>query len=116
MAQDRTIDFHETVVLDETPDQADGAASAGKSGKDPSLRDSGRPGNGTKMARLKLVVPIAALLLAAAGAFAYRYSAGWASTDDAQIDGYINPISSRVSGYITNVYVDDNQYVKAGTL
>jgi membrane fusion protein (multidrug efflux system) len=40
----------------------------------------------------------------------------WESTDDAQIDGYVNPISSRVSGYITKVYVEDNQYVKAGTL
>jgi membrane fusion protein (multidrug efflux system) len=55
-------------------------------------------------------------LLAAASVLAYRYYAGWESTDDAQIDGYINPISSRVAGYITNVYVDDNQYVKAGTL
>jgi membrane fusion protein (multidrug efflux system) len=55
-------------------------------------------------------------LLLAAAAVAYHYYAGWESTDDAQIDGYINPISSRVAGYITNVYVDDNQYVKAGTL
>ena len=54
--------------------------------------------------------------MAAATALAYHYYAGWESTDDAQIDGYINPISSRVSGYVTNVYVDDNQYVKAGTL
>src|SRR5205807_10138982 len=27
-----------------------------------------------------------------------------------------NPISSRVAGYITKVYVEDNEYVKAGTL
>src|SRR6202035_1111905 len=60
--------------------------------------------------------PIVVLLLAAASAIAYRHYAGWESTDDAQIDGYVNPISARVAGYITNVYVDDNQYVKAGTL
>jgi membrane fusion protein (multidrug efflux system) len=67
------------------------------------------------MARAKMIAPIVVLLLAAASTLAYRYYAGWESTDDAQIDGYINPISSRVAGYITNVYVDDNQYVKAGT-
>jgi membrane fusion protein (multidrug efflux system) len=46
----------------------------------------------------------------------YRYLAAWESTDDAQIDGYIYPVSSRVSGYVTRVLVDDNQYVQAGTV
>jgi len=31
------------------------------------------------------------------------------STDDAQIDGYIYPITSRVTGYAQRVTVDDNQ-------
>ena len=38
------------------------------------------------------------------------------STDDAQIDGHINPISARVGGTVIAVNVDDNQYVKAGTV
>src|SRR5207253_397679 len=46
----------------------------------------------------------------------YRYLLAWESTDDAQIDGYIYPVSSRVSGYVTRVVVDDNQYVEAGTV
>lgn len=46
----------------------------------------------------------------------YRHFAAWESTDDAQIDGYIYPVSSRVSGYVTRVAVDDNQYVEAGTV
>jgi membrane fusion protein (multidrug efflux system) len=46
----------------------------------------------------------------------YRYLTAWESTDDAQIDGYIYPVSSRVSGYVTRVSVDDNQYVEAGTV
>ena len=46
----------------------------------------------------------------------YRHYAAWESTDDAQIDGYIYPVSSRVTGYVTRVMVDDNQYVKAGTV
>jgi membrane fusion protein (multidrug efflux system) len=46
----------------------------------------------------------------------YRYYAPWESTDDAQIDGYIFPVNSRITGYVTRVTVDDNQYVKAGTV
>jgi len=46
----------------------------------------------------------------------YRHFAAWESTDDAEIDGYIYPVSSRVTGYVTRVTVDDNQYVEAGTV
>jgi membrane fusion protein (multidrug efflux system) len=115
MAQDRTIDFDETVVLDERPGFADDAAPSEKATQGPQSGSSAGSANGKRMARAKIIAPIVVLLLAAASAFAYRYYAGWESTDDAQIDGYINPISSRVAGYITNVYVEDNQYVKAGT-
>jgi membrane fusion protein (multidrug efflux system) len=38
------------------------------------------------------------------------------STDDAQIDGHIDPISARVGGTVVEVNVDDNQVVKAGTV
>jgi membrane fusion protein (multidrug efflux system) len=58
---------------------------------------------------LVLVVGVASVLL-------YRHFAAWESTDDAEIDGYIYPVSSRVSGYVTRVTVDDNQYVEAGTV
>ncbi len=40
----------------------------------------------------------------------------YVSTDDAQIDGDISSISARVSGIVTGVYVQDNQYVHAGDL
>ncbi len=108
MAQDRTIDFHETVVLDERPEVADGTPPLGKITEDHQKRDSTGSANGKRLARAKIIAPIVVLLLAGAATLAYRHYAGWESTDDAQIDGYINPISSRVAGYITNVYVDDN--------
>ncbi len=50
------------------------------------------------------------------GILLYRHYAAWESTDDAQIDGYIYPVSARVAGYVTRVMVDDNQFVKAGTV
>lgn len=38
------------------------------------------------------------------------------STDNAQIDGYIYPISARINGQIASVHVQDGQAVTAGTL
>jgi membrane fusion protein (multidrug efflux system) len=59
---------------------------------------------------------ILAAIVAVIGAsiFLYRHYAGWESTDDAEIDGYINPISSRVAGYVTRVTVNNNDAVKSG--
>jgi membrane fusion protein (multidrug efflux system) len=35
-------------------------------------------------------------------------------TDDAQVDGHMNPIASRIAGTIQAVHVHDNQHVQAG--
>jgi membrane fusion protein, multidrug efflux system len=63
-------------------------------------------------ARLILIVAIVVLLVG--GFFLYRYFASYEDTDDAQVDGHLMPISARITGYVTNVNVDDNQIVKAG--
>lgn len=56
------------------------------------------------------------LVLIVAGIFAWRYFQSYESTDDAEVDGHLQPLSARVSGYVTKVNVDDNQYVTAGTV
>ncbi len=38
----------------------------------------------------------------------------WESTDDAEIDGHIYPISARVSGHVTKVNFDDGAFVHKG--
>jgi membrane fusion protein (multidrug efflux system) len=38
------------------------------------------------------------------------------STDDAQADVHLYPVSARISGYVVNVNVDDNQWVQQGTV
>ena len=53
------------------------------------------------------------LALGAAIAWAV-YSQGYESTDDAQVDGHLNVVSSRISGTASSVYVTDNQTVEAG--
>jgi membrane fusion protein (multidrug efflux system) len=40
---------------------------------------------------------------------------GRESTDDAQVDGHVTPVSARVGGTVAKVFVDDNQVVDAGT-
>ena len=76
---------------------------------------SGAPARRSKT-RMRWLIAFVAVVAVMASVLLYRYFAAWESTDDAQIDGYIYPVSSRVSGYVTRVLVDDNQYVEAGTV
>jgi membrane fusion protein (multidrug efflux system) len=61
-----------------------------------------------RLAILGGVVLIAAIV----GLFLYYHNRE--STDDAQIDGHITPIASKIYGKVANVLIDDNQAVKAG--
>ncbi len=54
----------------------------------------------------------AVVLAAIAGLFAYYHNRE--ATDDAQVDGHITPMASKVYGRVAQVLVDDNQAVKAG--
>jgi len=42
------------------------------------------------------------------------YSHGYESTDNAQVDGHLNIVSSRIGGTVESVDVSDNQIVEAG--
>jgi membrane fusion protein (multidrug efflux system) len=53
---------------------------------------------------------------AVAGMRLWAYLDSYESTDDAQIDGDVYPVTSRIAGTLKAVYVDDNQAVKAGQL
>ncbi|HWB86256.1 MAG TPA: HlyD family secretion protein [Bryobacteraceae bacterium] len=54
------------------------------------------------------------LVLALAGAALWLHMRNRESTDDAQVNGHISPISSKISGTVLDVLVNDNQSVKAG--
>jgi membrane fusion protein, multidrug efflux system len=66
--------------------------------------------------RRNIAIVVVVLILAVAGFFLWRYLGSYESTDDAQVDAHLYPVSSRVSGYVTKVNVDDNQYVQKGTV
>jgi membrane fusion protein (multidrug efflux system) len=66
-------------------------------------------------ARTALALVLTAIL-SVAGYHFWNYLESYQDTDDAEVDGYLDPISSRINGTINAVYVDNNQSVKAGHL
>jgi membrane fusion protein (multidrug efflux system) len=70
-------------------------------------------------ARKVVILAILGVLAVAGAIFGWRtvhFYAHHATTDDAQIDGHIDPVLPRVSGYVREVMVADNQQVAAGQL
>ncbi|MBV9669889.1 MAG: HlyD family secretion protein [Acidobacteriales bacterium] len=63
-------------------------------------------------------VGLALVFAATAGLSWWLHARHFESTDDAQIDGHINVVSSRISGTVlyVNPQAENNQYVQAGTL
>src|SRR5579871_2487606 len=70
----------------------------------------------TQSSGFRIAVVIAIIVLIVVGFFAYRYFTSYESTDDAQVDGHINSISTRISGHVIKLNIRDNQYVQAGTV
>lgn len=66
--------------------------------------------------RAKWVLLTLALLIIGGVVFVWHYYSVRESTDDAQIDGHIDPISARISGTVLHVLHDENEFVQAGTL
>jgi membrane fusion protein (multidrug efflux system) len=69
----------------------------------------------TKSGRMWLIFAVA-LVLVIGGYFLWRYLGSYESTDDAQVDVHLYPVSGRISGYVTKVNVNDNQWVEQGTV
>ena len=66
--------------------------------------------------RIKKVAPFVLLALVIGGLLWWLHARKYEDTDDAQVDGHISQIGSRISGYVTKVYVEDNQEVQQGQL
>jgi membrane fusion protein (multidrug efflux system) len=99
-------------VIEDQETKKPGETRPGATGVGPGRR---RVRRRKALRRILFIVP-ALVMIAAASVLLYRHFAAWESTDDAEIDGYIYPVSSRVPGYVNRVMVDDNQFVQAGTV
>ena len=61
-----------------------------------------------------LLGAVALVLVIAGSALLWTYLSSYESTDDAEVDGHLNLISSRIAGTVVGVYVEDDQFVKPG--
>lgn len=68
-----------------------------------------------KFRRPIVLIPLGLVVIAGA-VLLWLYFGSYESTDDAQVDVHLYPVSPRISGYVVKVNVDDNQYVDAGTV
>ena len=65
---------------------------------------------------VRRILVVAGIALVIGAALWWWYSRGRETTDNAQIDGHIAPVASRVGGTVLEVKVIDNQAVTAGAL
>src|SRR5580693_1480975 len=105
-------------MADENPPPS--VSDSGKeSTTDPSiLTDRGYtpPARRNPKLRRNFVILIVVLVALVGGTFVWRYLGSYESTDDAQADVHLYPVSARISGYVIKVNVDDNQWVEKGAL
>jgi membrane fusion protein (multidrug efflux system) len=69
-----------------------------------------------KKTNTKFIIILSVLIVLGGtyGTYKYMHSLSHEETDDAQIEKNMNPIIPRVSGYVSKVYIKDNDYVKKG--
>ena len=69
-----------------------------------------------KKSRRKFIIIAVVILLILGAGFWYWHSTFSEDTDDAQVDGDIYQVSSRIAGHVVSVHVEDNVKVNKGDL
>jgi len=93
----------EVATLAQSTSAQDGPAA-------PEVEAPARKGSGVKI----VVILLLAAIVVAAGTWLYFHYRDRVSSDDAEVDGHISAVSSKVAGNVVDVLVLDNQPVKAG--
>jgi membrane fusion protein, multidrug efflux system len=79
----------------------------------PETHEEHPEGTGQSSRRRFIIIGLVAILVVGALLF-WWHSTYYEDTDDASVDGNLIQISSRITGYVKAVEVDQNQYVDAG--
>lgn len=98
--------------------QTDQDSQRVQAGGDPNEAAAGAKDRGAVKTkpRRKWPIVLTALFLIVIAILLWKHYAGWVSTDDAEIDGYIYPVSARIPGQVLKVMVENTQYVQKGTV
>jgi membrane fusion protein, multidrug efflux system len=67
-----------------------------------------------RRSRKRWIIVGSVVVVLVGGIFLWHYFSGFESTDDAQVDVHLYPVSARISGYVQAVHVGDNEYVQQG--
>jgi membrane fusion protein, multidrug efflux system len=92
----------------EKQSRVDPSASTGRDRTAPVRRSTTR--------RRNILILAAVAVVLVAGVWLWHYFGTYESTDDAQADVHLYPVSARVSGYVVRVNVEDNQWVEKGAV
>jgi membrane fusion protein, multidrug efflux system len=105
-------------MADETRASSTGGANAGAPAGTTSVLDAEPPPHiaARSKRRKRIIFLTAGLAVVIIGLFLWWYLSRYESTDDAQVDVHLYPVSARISGYVIKVNVGDNEYVKQGTV
>src|SRR5260370_33884109 len=91
-----------------------GLENAAKVGVDPEEFLLDEPWKGLKNPTVRRLLAVGRLVLLAVVAGLFVYYHNRETTDDAQVDGHITPIATKIYGRVAEVLVTDNEPVKAG--
>jgi|SRR5579859_2208589 len=99
-------------MAEENPAQSEfGASRESVASAPPPPRSYSRPKR-----RRNMLILIGVLAVLVIGVLLWWYFSRYESTDDAQVDVHLYPVSARVSGHVIHVNVDDNQWVQKGAV
>lgn len=105
-------------MAEENPSRSASGGGSGASVDAAPLADTKsapRPYHASKRRR-NIGILLVVVVLVVGSVFLWRYFNSYESTDDAQADVHLYPVSARVSGYVVKVNVEDNQWVQKGTV
>src|SRR5271163_3860319 len=96
-----------------SPHQVAARPSASSAAQKVEANPKGKPGNGPPT-RFLVIGAVIAVLAIVFGIRYWTYASTHEDTDDAYVTGYTHQISSRITGTVEQVLVDDNWHVTAG--
>jgi membrane fusion protein (multidrug efflux system) len=114
---DKPAQAHDSGSGDHADIKKRGEADEKKDSKEPENEDTDKDGSKKPRSKKPLIIlVIVVVLLAVIGFFVWFAHRNQVSTDDAYTDGNVVSMVPKISGYVVELYVDDNSRVRKGDL